>query len=99
MQFKIVFIATSLLASATLAMSATITGFDGAGCTGNQGQSFDVPSGECFTLGGGSTKSISYSGVPSQIQFYISGGGHDSCTNGPQSVLGGGSGCATAPDG
>jgi hypothetical protein len=99
MQFNIVFIATALLASASLAMSATITGFAGAGCTGTQGESFDVPSGECFTLGSGSTKSISYSGVPSRIEFYISGGLHDSCTNGASLVLGGGSGCGTAPAG
>ncbi|KIM47272.1 hypothetical protein M413DRAFT_23495 [Hebeloma cylindrosporum] len=99
MQFNVVFIASALIASASLAMSATITGFAGADCTGTQGQSFDVPSGECFTLGGSSTKSISYSGVPSQIQFYVSGGQHDACTNGASSVLGGGSGCATAPDG
>ena len=99
MQFNIVFISTALLAFASLAMSATITGFAGADFTGTQGESFGVPSGECFTLGGGSTKSISYSGVPSEIQFYISGGGHDSCTNGATLVLGGGSGCATAPAG
>ncbi|KAJ7670610.1 hypothetical protein DFH06DRAFT_1178601 [Mycena polygramma] len=99
MQFNVVFIATALLASASLAMSATITGFAGADCTGTQGESFNVPAGECFTLGGGSTKSISYSGVPSQIQFYISGGGHDACTNGASLTLGGGSGCATAPAG
>ncbi|KAJ6514207.1 hypothetical protein C8R47DRAFT_1206585 [Mycena vitilis] len=99
MQFNVAFIATALLASASLAMSATITGFAGADCSGTQGQSFNVPAGECFTLGGGSTKSISYSGVPSQIQFYISGGGHDACTNGASLTLGGGSGCATAPAG
>ncbi|KIM47201.1 hypothetical protein M413DRAFT_440702 [Hebeloma cylindrosporum] len=99
MQFNVVFIASALIASASLAMSATITGFAGADCTGTQGESFNVPSGECFSLGGGSTKSIRYSGVPSQIQFYISGGQHDSCTNGASLVLGGGSGCATAPAG
>jgi hypothetical protein len=99
MHFNVVFIATAILASASLAMSATITGFAGADCTGTQGQSFNVPSGECFSLGGGSTKSIRYSGVPSEIEFYISGGAHDSCTNGASLVLGGGSGCATAPAG
>ena len=99
MQFNIVFIATALLASASLAMSATITGFAGAGCTGTKGESFNVPSRECFTLGGGSTKSINYSGVPSETEFYISGGRHDSCTNGASLVFGGGSGCATAPAG
>jgi hypothetical protein len=100
MHFNVVFIATAFLASASLAMSATITGFDGADCTGTQGQSFDVPSGGCLTLVGGSAKSISFSGVPSEIDFYISGGGHDSCTNGASSVvLGNDSGCETAADG
>jgi len=99
MQFNVFFVATALIASASLAMSATVTGFAGADCTGSQGQSFDVPSRVCFTLGGGSVKSIRYSGVPSQIQFYISGGGHDACTNGSSLTRGGGSGCATAPAG
>lgn len=99
MQFNIVFIATALLASASLAMSATITGFAGANCTGTRGESVGVPSGECFSWGAASTKSISYSGVPREIQFYISGGGHDSCTHGASLVLGGGVGCATAPAG
>jgi len=97
MQFNIVCIATTLLASASLAMSATITGFAGAGCTCTKGQSFELSSRECFTLGGGSTKSISYSGVPSEIDFYISDGSHNSCTNGACLVPGGGSGCATVP--
>ncbi|KAJ7247778.1 hypothetical protein C8J57DRAFT_1240716 [Mycena rebaudengoi] len=99
MQFNVVFIATALLASASLAMSAQITGFAGADCTGSVVFSSGASSNECLTLGGASVKSISYSGVPSQIQFYISGGGHDSCTNGAQLTLGGGSGCATAPTG
>ncbi|KAJ7101905.1 hypothetical protein C8R44DRAFT_746942 [Mycena epipterygia] len=96
MQFNVVFITTALLASASLAMSATITSFAGADCTDTNGESFGVSSIECFSLGGGSTKSISYSGVPSKIEFYISSGGHDSCTNGPSLVLGDGS---TAPAG
>ncbi|KJA17394.1 hypothetical protein HYPSUDRAFT_57738 [Hypholoma sublateritium FD-334 SS-4] len=99
MQFNVAFIATSLFASASLAMSATVTGFTGAGCTGDVGESFDIPTGFCFTLGHGSVKSISYSGVPNEIQFFVSGGGHDSCTNGASFALGGGSGCGTAPDG
>ncbi|KAJ7920217.1 hypothetical protein B0H13DRAFT_1867851 [Mycena leptocephala] len=99
MQFNVIFVATALLSSASLAMSATITAFAGAGCTGPHGEGFDVPAGVCFSLGSGSTKSFSYSGVPGQIQFFISGGGHNSCTNGPSLVLGGGSGCATTPDG
>jgi hypothetical protein len=99
MQLNFVFIATALLASASLGMSQVVTGFDGADCTGTQGESFPLSAPVCFTLGGGSTKSISYSGVPNQIQFFVSGGQHDSCTNGAQLTLGGGSGCGTAPDG
>jgi len=38
-------------------------------------------------------KSIRYSGVAHLIEFYISGGGHDFCTNGA-SLVHGGSGCA-----
>ncbi|KAJ7226699.1 hypothetical protein GGX14DRAFT_417157 [Mycena pura] len=98
MQSNGVFI-TSILASASLAMSATITGWDGANCSGTQGQRFSVSSEECFTLGGGSTKAISYSDVPGQIQFYKSGGDHDACTNGAFLIRIGGSDCATAPDG
>ncbi|KAJ6527683.1 hypothetical protein B0H19DRAFT_1083782 [Mycena capillaripes] len=99
MQFNVVFITTAILASASLAMSTTVTGFAGAGCTGTKGQSFSVPAGECFTLGAGSTRSIKYSGVPKGIKFFISGGGHDACTNGATTSRGGGSGCATAPAG
>jgi hypothetical protein len=99
MQLNVVFIATALLASASLAMSAVVTGFAGADCTGTQGESFTLSPPICFSLGGGSTKSIGYSGVPNSIQFYESGGGHDSCTHGSQLTLGAGSGCGTAPDG
>ena len=97
MQLKIVFI----LASASLGMSAVITGFAGADCTGTQGESSTLSTpGVCFTLGGDSTKSISYSGVPDQIQFFVSVGDHDSCFIGPpQLTLGSGSGCGTAPAG
>ncbi|KAJ7506857.1 hypothetical protein B0H11DRAFT_1973079 [Mycena galericulata] len=99
MQFNVVFIATALLASASLAMSATVTLFAGSECNGTDGGSFSVSSEECLSLGSSSTKSISYSGIPSEIEFFISGGGHDSCTNGASLVLGGGSGCGTAPAG
>jgi hypothetical protein len=99
MQFNVAFITTTVLASAPLAMWATITGFAGADCTGTQGESFNVGQNVCFTLGSGSTRSIRYSGVPGGIQFFISGGGHDSCTNGAQATRGGGSGCVTAPAG
>ena len=99
MQFTIVFITTALLASASLAMSATVTVFAGADCTGSQSGSTNVPTGFCGTLGSSSAKSIRYSGVPNQIQFYISGGGHDNCSNGSSLTRGAGSGCATAPAG
>ena len=98
MQFKVAYIAT-ILASASVAMSATIQGFSGAGCTGTADQVINVASGVCFTYGSRSFKSIRYTGVPSQIRFYISGGGHDACTNGAALTLGGGSGCSTAPAG
>lgn len=101
MQFNVVFIATALLASASLAvaMSAVVTGFSGAECTGSIGESFYVPTEVCFTLGGGLVKSLQYFVVPNEIQFFVSGGDHDSCTNGPSLILGGGYGCGTAPDG
>ena len=99
MQFNVIFIASAVLASASQVMSATIIGFDGANCDGNQVFDNGASPAECLTLGGGSVKSIRYSGVPSQINFFVSGGGHDSCTNGSQLTDGGGSGCATAPDG
>lgn len=100
MQFNVAFIATALLASASLAMSSTITSFAGADCTGSiVTENFNVGSDVCLTLGSGSAKSISYSGVGSEIQFFISGGGHDNCSNGASLTLGAGSGCGTAPTG
>ncbi|KAF9471577.1 hypothetical protein BDN70DRAFT_901238 [Pholiota conissans] len=98
MQFNFIFVAT-VLAAASQAMAATVTGFAGADCTGSNVASGSGGAGTCLTLGSASVKSISYSGVPNQIQFFISGGGHDSCTNGAQLTLGGGSGCGTAPAG
>ncbi|KJA24776.1 hypothetical protein HYPSUDRAFT_38434 [Hypholoma sublateritium FD-334 SS-4] len=100
MQFNVVFIATALLPSASLVMSSTITSFAGADCTGTvETVNTNVGSNVCLTDGSNSAKSISYSGVGTEIQFFISGGGHDSCTNGASLTLGGGSGCATAPTG
>ncbi|KAJ8083634.1 hypothetical protein PM082_009509 [Marasmius tenuissimus] len=100
MQFKPAFVATALLACASPAMSATLQWFSGAGCTGSIiGTSNGATSGECIWLtNGGSARSISYSGVPNQISFFISGGGHDQCTNGA-SLTASGSGCQTAPSG
>ncbi|KJA24778.1 hypothetical protein HYPSUDRAFT_53565 [Hypholoma sublateritium FD-334 SS-4] len=101
MQFNVVFIATALLASASLVMASTsFTSFAGADCTGTvETVNTNVGSNVCYTDGSNSAKSISYSGVKSEIQFFVSGGGHDNCSNGPSLTLGGGSGCATAPAG
>ncbi|KAJ6557533.1 hypothetical protein B0H19DRAFT_1070186 [Mycena capillaripes] len=101
MQFNVVFIATALVVSASPAMSATLDWFSGASCGGSViAVSNGATSGECiFLANGGSAKSISYSGVTGQIQFFESGGAHDVCSNGATSVLGGGSGCSTAPAG
>ncbi|PPQ70589.1 hypothetical protein CVT25_012011 [Psilocybe cyanescens] len=97
MKFNVLVIASALLASASVAMSATITGFAKADCTGTKGKSFNVKPNECSTLRGDSAKSIRYSGVPNQIKFFISGP-HDICTR-ANLTRGGGSGCATAPPG
>lgn len=99
MQFSVFFFATALVASASLAMSATVTAFSGASCTGAAGPSFQGPPGGCFSLGNGSTQSFGYSGVTDHINFYISGGGHNDCTNGANLTRGAGSGCGTAPSG
>ncbi|KAH9478961.1 hypothetical protein JR316_0009424 [Psilocybe cubensis] len=96
---KFTAVLASILASASVAMSATIVGFAGADCTGARVTTNNVNSRVCLSLGSGSVKSISYSGVGSSIQFYVSGGAHDSCTNGSQLTRGAGSGCATAPAG
>ena len=100
MQFNVAFVATALLVSASPAMSATFTFFEGADCTGSSIGSITGGSADCYYLtNGGLSKSISYSGVPNEVSFYLSGGGHDICTNGMYLMLGGGSGCGTAPDG
>ncbi|KAF7346981.1 Membrane metallo-endopeptidase-like 1 [Mycena venus] len=101
MQFNTIFIATALLASASSAMSAKLTAFEGADCTGKV---IDVdanaqPGGCIFLTQHGSAKSIGYSGVPHQIKFWKSGGPNDKCHGNPSVVKGGGSGCATAPAG
>ncbi|KAF5327561.1 hypothetical protein D9619_004825 [Psilocybe cf. subviscida] len=98
MHFNLAFITAAVL-SASSAMAATIIGFAGADCTGTAESPFIVPANFCGTFGGKSFRSIQYSGVPKSIQFYESGGGHDSCTNGSQLTRGGGSGCANAPTG
>ena len=100
MQFNVAFVVTALLLSASPAMSATFTFWEGAGCGGSSLGSISGGSNECYFLtNGGSSKSIQYSGVPNEVSFFLSGGGHDICTNGADLTLGGGSGCGTAPDG
>ncbi|KAL0057604.1 hypothetical protein AAF712_015752, partial [Marasmius tenuissimus] len=100
MQFKLAFITTALLASASPAMSATLKWYSGAGCTGSViGTSNGASSGQCiFLTNGGSAKSIGYNKLPHTASFFISGGGHDKCTGG-SSLSRTGSGCATAPAG
>lgn len=99
MQFKSTVICAAVLACTSAVNAASVTLFAGASCTGSTEGTFSVPSGECLSFGSGSVKSISYSGVPKSIAFYVSGGGHDSCTNGSSLTRGAGSGCATAPAG
>lgn len=99
MQFniRVVFI-TAVLAAAP-ALSASVTAFAGAGCTGSIVSTGSIGTGCLAFTNGGSARSWSYSGVPHSIAFYESGGGHDDCTNGAFETLGAGSGCATAPAG
>ena len=113
MQFKTLFSIVALVATANAAAlaepdaaatlekrAATIVWFAGAGCSGSViATSSGATSGECIWLSnGGSARSISYSGVPHQIQFFESGGAHDVCKNGFQASASG-SGCSTAPAG
>ncbi|KAJ7440546.1 hypothetical protein FB451DRAFT_1415160 [Mycena latifolia] len=88
------FIATALLASAAPALSATITAFAGAGCTGAI-TSLNSSAVGCITFtNGGLPKSIGYSGA-NQISFFD----HDACSNGAFLTIDSGSGCVTAPAG
>ena len=96
MQFRVLFTTVALV---TAANAATVTFFTGAGCTGSVVGSLSAGSGECvFITNGGSGRSVSFSDVPHQIQFFESGGAHDECTNGFQATASG-SGCSTAPAG
>ncbi|KAJ7695837.1 hypothetical protein B0H14DRAFT_3529956 [Mycena olivaceomarginata] len=99
MQFNVAFIAAALLTSASPALSASFTFFAGADCGGAVVTTASGNGPECITLGSRSAKSIRYSGVPVSIDFFVSGGGHDSCTNGPFITVPGPSGCQTAPAG
>ena len=100
MQFKVAFLISALMAAAP-ALAADFVWFSGASCTGSViARSPGVNPGICvFLTNGGSARSISYSGVPNHANFFVSGGAHDICTNGPTIVTGGGSGCAIAPAG
>ena len=96
MQFKAFFAVVALVASAN---AAIVTFFEGAECTGTVVGTLDAGSGECvFITDGGSGRSVAYTGVVNEIQFFESGGAHDECTNGFQDVASG-SGCNTAPAG
>ncbi|KAF5310065.1 hypothetical protein D9619_010317 [Psilocybe cf. subviscida] len=99
MQLKGFLLAAAIVFFSTGATAVDITLFDGANCGGGSPGTSSIGTNTCLTLATCSTKSVSYNGVPNQIQFFISGGGHDRCSNGPSLVLGPGSGCATAPDG
>ncbi|KAJ6457812.1 hypothetical protein C8R47DRAFT_1227229 [Mycena vitilis] len=82
MQFNVAFLASALLASVSLALSATVTGFAGADCSGTKGESFNVPAGGMLHLGRRLGQvHPSYSGIPNSISFFISGGKHDTCTS------------------
>ena len=96
MPFKVLFATIALIASAN---AATVTFFDGAECTGDVVGTLTVGTNECvFIANGGSGRSVAYSDVVNEIQFFESGGAHDECTNGFQNVASG-SGCNTAPAG
>ncbi|KAF7356099.1 Membrane metallo-endopeptidase-like 1 [Mycena venus] len=99
MQFKVAFIASALLIAAAPVLGADFVWFSDAGCSGSViASSPGASPDECVSLtNGGSARSISYSGVPNQASFYESGG-HDVCST-PIIITGGGSGCATGPDG
>ncbi len=79
----------------------SFVGFHCANCAGSViARSPGVTPGECVFLGNGiSVKSISYSGVPNQTNFYESGGQNGCPLHGPILVTGSGSGCATGPPG
>lgn len=95
------FFVTSILlglASAPLAMSALVTFYRAADCAGPTSGDADVGTGQCWNLGTG-VKSVRYSNVPEEIDLFVDGSIHDSCTNGPWTIGFGGSGCVNAPDG
>ncbi|PPQ73854.1 hypothetical protein CVT24_012244 [Panaeolus cyanescens] len=101
MQFKIATAFTvAAVLSATPVMAATAQWFAGADCTGTLlATSNNAQGAGCIFLTGGVTaKSIRFTNA-NLIRFFISGGQHDNCSNGPHVVLSTGSGCETAPPG
>ncbi|KAF7307643.1 Membrane metallo-endopeptidase-like 1 [Mycena indigotica] len=98
MQLFTLLTSVMLVASAN---AATVKWFEGADCTGTLlTTSNGAGSGDCiFLTNGGSARSISWSGVPHEIQFFQSGGGSDKCKGKPQFTSSKSSGCSTAPTG
>ncbi|KAJ7636362.1 hypothetical protein FB45DRAFT_1001503 [Roridomyces roridus] len=101
MQLNVALVTGAILIAASPVLGASFVWFAGADCTGTVIADVpDFPTGDCFGLPNRATaKSISFSGVPSVVEFFQSGGGHDQCTNGPFATFGGGSGCANGPNG
>ncbi|KAJ7095524.1 hypothetical protein C8R44DRAFT_989466 [Mycena epipterygia] len=92
MQFNVVLIATALLVSASPVMSATITFFNGAGCTGSVITVSSGP-GECISVLASSAKSITYSGVPTTLTYFTGA----NCTGSDINVIIGPGECIPTP--
>ncbi|KAF7325442.1 hypothetical protein MKEN_00392500 [Mycena kentingensis (nom. inval.)] len=93
---------TALAACVASTSAVTVAWYEGADCTGELYYSDPaVQVGQCYGYGGlpvSSHKSIYFEGVPHEIHAFVSGGPHDSCSNGYH-AKGTGSGCLTAPAG
>ena len=104
MHFNTAIISAVLFASASTAMSATVTFFGGPSCTGAiQTQNLTVGHQTCITdtLGGGLAQSVFYSGIlpGSSIEFFESGGKNNICDEPATLVLDESSGCQDSPAG
>ncbi|KAJ7644955.1 hypothetical protein FB45DRAFT_862201 [Roridomyces roridus] len=101
MQLNVALVAGAILIAASPVLGANFVWFSGEDCTGSVISSqTNVPSNDCVGLAnGGSAKSISYSGVPSTVAFFESGGAHDFCSGGATLILVSQSGCANGPVG
>jgi hypothetical protein len=102
MQLNVVFIATALLASASLGMSQIVVAlFGDFDCNTddpiNMIESFSGPT--CFDFEQEGTVSVAYNNVVNEIQLFVDDGGHVSCSNGAAATYYSGSGCANAPSG